>query len=77
MQGNFNNTVCAAKDKSNTHGRFHKCNCYGHENTLPDYKHDISIPRTLQGYYALHGGCPCPPPPPSSLPLPCSSSTSL
>lgn len=55
------NTTAATKNMSSTHGRFHKCTCYGHENTLPDYKHDISIPHTLQGYYALHGGCPCPP----------------
>lgn len=35
------------------------CECYGHDNSIPDYQHEVSIPRTLQGYYAKSGGCPC------------------
>ncbi|KAG5471717.1 hypothetical protein LSCM4_03269 [Leishmania orientalis] len=42
------------------HGSYHECNCYGHSTELPNYRRDISNPRTLQGYYAPHGGCPCP-----------------
>lgn len=43
------------------HNPYHLCSCYGHNLNLPDYKHDISVPRTLQGHYAKKGGCPCPP----------------
>lgn len=39
----------------------HDCECYGHTTELPDYEHEISHPRTLQGYYAKNSGCPCPP----------------
>ncbi|AYU81369.1 hypothetical protein LdCL_310024200 [Leishmania donovani] len=42
------------------HGSYHQCECYGHNTQLPNYRHDISNPRTLQGYYAPNGGCPCP-----------------
>ncbi|GET91167.1 hypothetical protein, conserved [Leishmania tarentolae] len=43
------------------HGSYHQCECYGHDTQLPNYRRDISKPRTLQGYYAPNGGCPCPP----------------
>lgn len=45
---------------SANHGPYHQCVCYNHDTELPDYKHDVSNPRTLQGYYAVKGGCPCP-----------------
>lgn len=45
------------------HNPYHLCTCYGHNLDLPDYTHDISVPRTLQGHYAKEGGCPCPPQP--------------
>lgn len=38
---------------------YHACECYGHDNSLPDYRLEVSIPRTLQGHYAKNGGCPC------------------
>ncbi|CCW65612.1 unnamed protein product [Phytomonas sp. EM1] len=41
-------------------GKYHDCESYGHTTKLPDYKKDISIPRTLDGYYAKAGSCPCP-----------------
>ncbi|CAJ1032943.1 hypothetical protein, conserved [Leishmania shawi] len=42
------------------YGSYHQCECYGHDTELPNYRRDISNPRTLQGYYAPNGGCPCP-----------------
>ncbi|KPI85750.1 hypothetical protein ABL78_5199 [Leptomonas seymouri] len=42
------------------HGPYHQCACYKHSTDLPNYRRDIANPRTLQGYYAPHGGCPCP-----------------
>ncbi|KAG5497630.1 hypothetical protein JKF63_03895 [Porcisia hertigi] len=42
------------------HGSYHQCECYGHDTELPNYRRDISNPRTLQGHYAPNGGCPCP-----------------
>lgn len=36
---------------------YHHCNCYGHEDKLPNYKL-LAIPRT-NNYYAATGGCPC------------------
>ncbi|AYU81368.1 hypothetical protein, conserved [Leishmania donovani] len=38
---------------------YHKCRCYGHDDTLPNYKL-LTIPRT-NNYYAATGGCPCVP----------------
>ncbi|KAK7198082.1 hypothetical protein NESM_000764300 [Novymonas esmeraldas] len=43
------------------HGSYHQCECYGHDTQLPNYRRDISNPRTLQGHYAPNDGCPCPP----------------
>ncbi|CCW69839.1 unnamed protein product [Phytomonas sp. Hart1] len=40
--------------------KYHECESYCHTMVLPDYKKDISIPRTLDGYYAKSGTCPCP-----------------
>ncbi|KPI85751.1 hypothetical protein ABL78_5200 [Leptomonas seymouri] len=37
--------------------RYHRCRCYGHDDTLPNYKL-LTIPRT-NNYYAATGGCPC------------------
>lgn len=42
------------------HGPYHECTCYNHDTELPNYRRDVANPRTLQGYYAPHGGCPCP-----------------
>ena len=44
---------------SNAAHRYHKCRCYGHEDSLPNYKL-LTIPRT-NNYYAATGGCPCVP----------------
>lgn len=48
------------KVKTVNHEQYHQCDCYAHDTDLPDYFHDISVPKTLQGYYAKEGGCPCP-----------------
>lgn len=53
--------IMSEVDTHTAHGNFHVCECYGHDIHLPDYRRDISIPRTLQGHYAKVGGCPCPP----------------
>lgn len=45
--------------KTVNHEQYHQCQCYGHETEVPDYKHDIAVPKTLQGYYAKQGGCTC------------------
>jgi hypothetical protein len=42
------------------HGPYHQCECYNHDTKIPNYRRDVANPRTLQGYYAPHGGCPCP-----------------
>lgn len=47
-------------EKPVLNSQYHQCSCYGHDDTLPDYKHTVSHPKTLQGYYANAGGCPCP-----------------
>ncbi|EPY40549.1 hypothetical protein AGDE_03379 [Angomonas deanei] len=39
------------------HKKYHHCNCYGHEDGLPNYKL-LAMPRT-NNYYAAVGGCPC------------------
>lgn len=47
------------KVKTVDHEQYHQCPCYAHDTELPDYFHDVSVPKTLQGYYAKKGGCPC------------------
>ncbi|KAG5471390.1 hypothetical protein LSCM1_01474 [Leishmania martiniquensis] len=49
---------CGKGTASDMH-RYHKCRCYGHDETLPNYKL-LTIPRT-NNYYAATGGCPCVP----------------
>eukprot|EP00796_Vickermania_ingenoplastis_P001615 gene1615-985_t len=48
------------KVKTVDHEQYHQCPCYAHDTALPDYFHDVSVPKTLQGHYARKGGCPCP-----------------
>lgn len=52
-----NNGASASAGKSQKHKAYHKCLCYGHEKSLPDYKM-LQMPRT-NNYYAATGGCPC------------------
>ncbi|KAG5471716.1 hypothetical protein LSCM4_03268 [Leishmania orientalis] len=55
LAGRSGNGPTAASDPH----RYHKCRCYGHDETLPNYKL-LTIPRT-NNYYAATGGCPCVP----------------
>ncbi|KAG8339398.1 hypothetical protein ERJ75_001042000 [Trypanosoma vivax] len=52
--------VGASKRERNVRAtEYHTCKCYGHTSELPDYK-QLSIPRTLQGFYAKQNHlCPC------------------
>lgn len=52
--------MSATATAASPHGPYHQCACYNHTTELPDYRRDIANPRTLQGHYAPHGGCPCP-----------------
>lgn len=61
MEAEKEGHICANPPSPSVIHPYHACTCYGHDTSLPDYKHDISKPRTLQGHYARKGGCPCPP----------------